>query len=74
MGIGTGILLIAVGAILRFAVDVETEGFNLQTIGVILICAGVATSLLSMVFWQSWGGFGGGRTGRQTVITERDAP
>ena len=57
MGIGTGIFLFAVGAILRYAVTVETEGFNLHTIGVILMIAGAATIVLSMFFWQSWGGF-----------------
>ena len=57
MGIGTGIFLIAVGAIMRFAVTVQTEGFNVHTIGVILMIAGAATTILSMVFWDSWGGF-----------------
>lgn len=37
MGIGTGIFLLAIGAILRFAVSVETEGFNVHTIGLILM-------------------------------------
>ena len=48
MGIGTGIVLFAVGAILRYAVSVETEGFNLHTIGVILMVVGIAVTILSM--------------------------
>ena len=60
MGLGTSIVLIAVGAVLRFAVSVTTTGFNLHTIGVILIIVGVVGLLLSIVFWSSWGGFGGG--------------
>ena len=48
MGIGTGIVLFAVGAIMRYAVTVETEGFNLHTIGVILMVAGIAVTILSM--------------------------
>ena len=60
MGVGTSIVLIAVGAILRFAVSVTTTGFNVHSIGIILMVVGVLGLLLSMVFWSSWGGFGGG--------------
>ena len=56
MGIGTSIFLLAVGAILAFAVNVETDGFNLETIGTILMVVGAVGVLLSMVFWNSWGG------------------
>jgi hypothetical protein len=63
MGVGTSIVLLAVGAILRFAVTVTTTGFNIHTIGVILMIAGVVGLLLSIMFWGSWGGFGGGRAG-----------
>jgi hypothetical protein len=40
MGIGAGFFLVAIGAILRFAVSVTTTGFNLHTIGVILMVVG----------------------------------
>jgi len=60
MGLGTSIVLIAVGAILRFAVTVTTTGFNLHTIGVILMVVGAVGLVLSLVFWSTWGGFGGG--------------
>ena len=40
MGIGVSLLLLAIGAILTFAVEVTTEGFNLNTIGVILMVVG----------------------------------
>ncbi len=60
MGLGTSIVLIAAGAILRFAVTVTTTGFNLHTIGVILMIAGAVGLVLSIAFWGSWGGFGGG--------------
>jgi hypothetical protein len=63
MGTSTSIVLIAVGAILRFAVTVTTTGFNIHTIGVILMVAGVVGLALSLVFWSSWGGFGGGPSG-----------
>ena len=55
MGIGVSLLLLAIGAILTFAVEVTTEGFNLNTIGVILMVVGGIGLLFSMFFWGSWG-------------------
>ncbi|HLI55642.1 MAG TPA: hypothetical protein VKY26_01290 [Actinomycetota bacterium] len=69
MGLGTSILLIAIGAILDFAIQVNTRGFNLHTIGVILMVVGIIGVILSLIFWSSWGGFGGG-TRRRTVVEE----
>ena len=69
MGIGTSIFLIAVGAILAFAVNVHTNGIDLQTIGVILMLVGVIGVILSAIFWGSWGGFGGYR--RTAVYDDR---
>jgi hypothetical protein len=57
MGIGVSLFLIAVGAILDFAVSVRnTSGFNLNTIGVILMIVGGIGLLMSLFFWSSWGG------------------
>jgi len=61
VGIGTSIFLIAVGAILAFAVNIHTNGVDLQTVGVILMLVGVIGVILSAIFWNSWGGFGGYR-------------
>ena len=69
MGLGTSIFLIAVGAILDFAVTVNTPGFNIHTVGVILMVVGVIGLVMSMVFWGSWGGFH-----RQVVYTDGVAP
>ena len=55
MGIGVSLLLLAIGAILDFAVDVRTSGFNLNTIGVILMIVGGIGLLFSLFFWGSWG-------------------
>jgi hypothetical protein len=55
MGIGVSLLLLAIGAILTFAVEVTTEGFNLNTIGIILMVVGGIGLLFSMFFWGSWG-------------------
>jgi hypothetical protein len=59
MGFGSSIVLIAAGAILRFAVSVTTTGFNLHSIGLILMIVGALALVLSIAFWSSWGGFGG---------------
>lgn len=50
MGIGTSLLLIAVGAILRFAVTADISGIELSTIGVILMVVGVLGLLISVFF------------------------
>jgi hypothetical protein len=41
-------------AILTFAVDVTTSGLNLNTVGVILMVAGVIGLLLSLLFWSGF--------------------
>ena len=75
MGFGTSIVLLAVGAILRFAVSVTTTGFNLHTIGLILMIVGALALVLPSVFWSSWGGFSGASGGyrRQRRVTQDGA-
>ena len=68
MGIGVSLVLIAAGAVLAFAVHVSGHGFNVHTIGVILLVVGAIGALLSMIFWSSWGGVG---QRDQTAIIER---
>ena len=58
MGIGVSIFLIAVGAILAFAVDADVSGLEITTIGWIVLAVGVLGLILSMIFWSSWGGPG----------------
>jgi uncharacterized protein DUF6458 len=69
MGIGVSLFLLAVGAILTFAVDVTTEGFNLDTIGVILMVVGGLGLLLFLTVWGSWGP---DRRGDRIVTRERE--
>lgn len=66
MGIVLSLILIAVGAILRFAVSADVEQWDLQTTGVILMIVGALGVVLSLVFWSSWGGF----SRRTTVVDE----
>jgi hypothetical protein len=73
MGLGTSLVLLAIGAILDFAVQVNTPGFNVHTVGVVLMVVGVLGILLSLVFWNSWGGFSN-RTGARRRVVEEDIP
>jgi hypothetical protein len=59
---GISILLIAVGAVLVWAVHISTHGAaNLHTIGWILLAVGAFGALLSLIFWSSWGSRAPGR-------------
>jgi hypothetical protein len=48
-GIGASLLLLALGAILTWAVTVEAEGFNINTIGLILLAVGGLGLIISLV-------------------------
>lgn len=64
MGIGVALILIAVGAVIALATTATTIGW-------IILAVGVFGIVLSLIFWSSWGGFGGRRT---TVIEEQGPP
>lgn len=53
MGIGASLFLIAVGAILRFAVNYDLNGVDLQTVGMIMMIVGVIGLVVTMVIWGS---------------------
>ena len=72
MGLGVSIFLIAVGAILTWAVNATVSGLELHTIGVILMVVGALGLVLSMIFWSSWGGVSGER--RRTTTYVEDGP
>ena len=50
MGIGTSIFLIALGAILKFAVTTSVSGIELATVGVILMIVGILGLIISLIF------------------------
>ena len=52
MGLGTSLFLIAVGAILKFAITTTAHGVNINTIGVILMIVGVVGLIISL-FWMT---------------------
>ena len=78
MRIGVSLVLIGLGAVF---VEAATSGFNIQTVGYILLSLGAIGALLflSLVSWWSWGGVGGHRTvvdkrpsaRRRTVVEDK---
>jgi hypothetical protein len=55
--IGTPLFLIAVGAILRYAVTATVEGVSITTVGLILMIVGIAGLVLGVLFllvWSPW--------------------
>jgi hypothetical protein len=67
MGIGVSIFLIAVGAILKFAITARANGVDLGTVGVILMVVGAIGLLASLIFWSSLG-----TAGRRDEVVVRD--
>ncbi|MBQ1026758.1 DUF6458 family protein [Micromonospora sp. C95] len=65
MGIGTSIFLLALGAILTFAVNASIGGLDLDVVGWILMAAGVLGLILTTLVW--------GRR-RQPATTTTDEP
>jgi Domain of unknown function (DUF6458) len=71
MGLGVGIFLIAVGAILTFAINADTNGaVDIDTVGWILMGVGLASVLLSMIFWSTWAGPGYWSRRRTTYVDD----
>jgi hypothetical protein len=68
VGIGTSLFLIAVGAILYFAVNASISGLSIATVGLILMIVGVIGLLISLFFLSSW------RRGPadRTMVRDRD--
>jgi hypothetical protein len=80
MGVGVSLILIAAGAILAWAVTATAHGFNVHTVGYILLVVGIVGLLLSLMFWSSWAGPGyfsrrrtvtdSGPGGRRTIVED----
>jgi hypothetical protein len=50
VGIGTSIFLIAIGAILYFAVNADISGLEIATVGLILMIVGIVGLLISLFY------------------------
>jgi hypothetical protein len=66
VGIGTSLFLIAVGAILYFAVNATISGLEIATIGLILMIVGVIGLLISLFLMSR------ARPAQRTVVRDRD--
>jgi uncharacterized membrane protein len=54
MTVGTSLFLIAVGAILRYAVTATVAGVSLATVGLILMIVGVVGLVISLYYMRVW--------------------
>ena len=63
MGIGTSIFMIAVGAILYFAVNADISGLEISTVGLILMILGIVGLVISLFLVSS--------ASRRGVATDR---
>jgi Domain of unknown function (DUF6458) len=88
VGIPVSLILIAVGAILAFAINQKSDStVDIDVVGWILMLVGLFGLLLSLLLWERWGpGYWGwhrgpepypprGRGyGRRRTVVEEDAP
>jgi hypothetical protein len=73
MGIGTSIFLIALGAILKFAVNASVSGLEIATIGVILMVVGALGLVISLLYATMWADRRAGAVpADRPVVRERD--
>ena len=70
MGIGVSVFLLAVGAILAFAVDFQTSGIDINTVGVILMIVGAVGLLFSFMLWDRLGFGTGAGSHRRTYVRD----
>ena len=71
MGIVTSWLVFVVGEILELGVFSVSD--NLNEVGVVLMIVGTLGFILSLLFWDSWGGFKSSRQQRVTVRKDPDS-
>lgn len=63
MGIGGSIFLLALGAILAFAVNADISGLDINVVGYVLMLAGLVGLIITVWYWNS--------RRRTTVVRER---
>lgn len=70
MTYGASLLLVAVGAVLIWAVNATVSGVNVHAVGWILLIVGLVGFLLSLLFWGEYSFYGR----RRRVTTYDDGP
>ena len=69
MGIGTSLVLIAIGAILKFAVTASVSGVKLDVVGTILIVIGIVGLVITLIYTVAWNDR---RRDAETVVERRE--
>jgi hypothetical protein len=73
LGIGTSILLIAAGAILRWGVTANVEGVDLDVVGLVLLIVGIIGLFISVLWMTIWADRHRGRVATDgAVVRERE--
>ena len=72
MTIGGALFLIAVGAILYFAVTAQVAGIDIQTVGLILMIVGVVGIIISLFTMSVWSRDRRGAVVEERRVVERD--
>lgn len=77
MTVGTSLVLVAIGAVLRYAVTATVSGIDLQTVGLVLMIVGIVGLALSLLWIGLWAprrtGPAAGPTERE-VVRDRELP
>src|SRR6059058_3679924 len=73
MGVAVGLILIAFGAILAWAVTGTVSGLNVVAVGVILLVVGILVVLLDALWWRSWTWYAAGPPWRRTTYVRDTA-
>jgi hypothetical protein len=74
MGVVIGLVLVAFGAILTWAVSAEANGLNVTAVGVILLVIGIVVILLDLLWWRTWTWYSAGPPWRRTYVRETGQP
>ena len=74
MGVGTSIVLIAVGAILKYAVTASVSGIRLDTVGTILLVIGILGLVISLLYMAIWSDRDRGYRRERVVEDDVDPP
>jgi hypothetical protein len=72
--LGTSLVLVAIGAVLHWAVTAHVNGFNIQTAGLVVFIIGLAGVFLSLVYMAWWAERDRPRAVRETRYTEPPPP
>ena len=68
------LILVAVGAVLAFAVDYTVTGIDIRVVGAVLMVVGSLGLALSLLFWASFSPFRQGRSSGSDRVVVVDPP